>query len=235
MPTTATIESVEFVNSFPSQYGDANGNLHAYFYRFSDGAEGEANHKAAPSWGPGDEVDYEMQGQRNGVNKLKVTKVGGQQNRPQGGGNRAPARSGPSGGQRQGPGPQGPQNGGKPSASDYAEGQRLSREGQRLGACLNNAALDMRAHFEPAGLGSDEDVKAFLWSRASLYLRLSQAFEAGKIAPLPRGEALPTEAPRSEPVRQQAAPPPAARAPRSQPVTEREAANQATDPEDVPF
>lgn len=221
MPTTATIESVEFVNSFPSQYGDANGQLHSYFYRFSDGAEGEANHKAAPSWAPGDEVDYTVTGEHNGVNKLKVSKVGGQQGRPQEGGNRPPARSGPSGGQRQPPAQQRPATG---------KGVPL---GVTVGMALNNAALDMRA-LPAAGFLHDGGLaKKWLWERASLYLRLSQEFEAGKIAPLPRGEPLPTDAPRSEPVRQ-AAPPP-----RAQPERPRPGPDGAVDTSDadesVPF
>src|SRR5690606_5329837 len=73
-------------------YGDENGQLHAYTYAFDDGVQGEASHKAAPSWGVGDEVEYTIAGEHRGRNKLKVRL-------PQAGGSpparqiRAPARA----------------------------------------------------------------------------------------------------------------------------------------------
>lgn len=120
----------------------------------------------------------------------------------------------------------------RPSAAPNGSGQAPCSHGTPLGVtvgmALNNAAQDMRADSD-FPLADDELTKQFLWRRASLYLRLSQAFEAGKIAPLPRGAPLAQEAPVSQPVREELAPPPppAREAPRT-------AAARADD-EDVPF
>lgn len=109
--------------------------------------------------------------------------------------------------------------------------------GATVGMALNNAALDMRALPESAmAIDNQEAVKHFLWERASLYLRLSQAFERGSIAPLKGGTPLEREAPQEQPQREEARPP-ARVARRTTPVNEREAANQSNTgaDEEVPF
>lgn len=217
----ATIDELTFRNSYPSKYGDRNGQLHAYFYRFSDGEIGEASHKSAPSWKEGDEVEYEITGEtRDGENKLKVSKPGASRGAP-------PNRQPPARNDNRPP----------PARTNTARPpSQTSPLGVTVGMALNNAALDMRSLGEAGGISleDDEGVKQFLWRRASLYLRLSSAFESGKIAPLPRGPSLESEPPQSEPetTREPEAPPPRRTAPRN----EREAANQNdVADEDVPF
>lgn len=71
----STITAVAFKNSFSSQYGDANGQLHSFNYTFADGTTGQANHKqATPPFPVGSSVEYTITKTTEYGNSLKVKK-----------------------------------------------------------------------------------------------------------------------------------------------------------------
>lgn len=188
MPTTATIEEVSYVNSFPSQYGDANGKLHAYRYVFDDGVIGTANHKAAPNWGPGAQVDYTITGDHRGMNKLKVSAVGAQQ--------------GPGGPpQRQ----QAPQRASAPAPRSTPPPARQTAAGavymgEAVGHALNNAVqMAMRETPPVLAVVTDELFWKSVWSHASSILRMSDALKSGRLAPKPHKDGAPRDEPEPEP------------------------------------
>lgn len=69
--------------------------------------------------------------------------------------------------------------------------------GQTVGMAINNAALDARAvGFETLNMADHDAVAKFVWQRASVYLRVAQSLEAGKlsVAGAPKEEAAPDPA-----------------------------------------
>ena len=48
---------------------------------------------------------------------------------------------------------------------------------------INNAALDFRALGDSTKDWTQDQLKAFIWERASTYVRISQHMEAGNLAP----------------------------------------------------
>ena len=222
-PRLARIESVEYVNSFPSDFGDANGKLHAYHYIFDDRIEGTANHKAAPSWGPGDEVEYTITGEHRGVNKLKVAKPGS--GRPPAAQGRAPARSAAP--TRSAPSP----------ARQNAPREAGSYLGVTVGMAVNNGVSIALAQSEDPNAGllpGSLDFFNEVYHHASRLLRMSATLESGKLAPKPTTQPDREPEPEPEPEPDPEPTPAPRRQERPQPGPGGSVAHNPDD-EDVPF
>jgi hypothetical protein len=184
---------------FRDQFQTAHGEFYCYEYQFEDSTLGEANHKAEPSWGVGDEVEYVLNGQTpKGMLKLKVGKVGSFA-RPA-----APSRHsvGPSR-------PSAPRATSSPSPRP--SGPHSGPLGVTVGMALNNAGLDARLVMDTNDVENHEVFSRWLWERASVYLRVAAALESGKLSkagshqapaePVSQIEAELDEAPLPEPPR----------------------------------
>jgi hypothetical protein len=89
---TKTVKSAAFVAEFETKYGQ----LFKYMYTFTDGTQGECNHKTnSQKWNDNQEVMVEKKGEHNGIAKLSIQSVESAQfggtvtpNAPSGGGGR---------------------------------------------------------------------------------------------------------------------------------------------------
>lgn len=96
-----------------------------------------------------------------------------------------------------------------PARNQAPAGQAGGFLGATVGMAINNAALDWRAHAAAQPIneqGEDEilnheQVAKFVWQRASVYLRVAAALEAGKLSQA--GAPAQAEAPPPPPPRQQ--------------------------------
>lgn len=123
-----------------------------------------------------------------------------------------------------------------PAASQRATPSHSSTPfmGVTIGMALNNAGADARDALTPDELGDHEAVAKWVWIRASVYLKVAQALEAGKLARTTSGQAATDPEPERQPE-----PPPARRtAATSTRATDDGSAfgsKPAVDDEDVPF
>lgn len=221
-PRIAVITECRYKNSYPSQYGDENGQLHAYTYAFDDGVEGEASHKAAPPWGVGDEVEYTIVGEHRGRNKLKVRlpQAGGPPPRAQ---NRAPARSAVPA-----------RTNAAPARGNASASPGAAFLGVTVGMAVNNACqLALEEWKADDSAQVDSTYWRRVWDHASQILRVAQVLEKGKLAPNPRDNEG-TADPEPEPEREPQAPPPR-QVSRPGPGGAAFDPNEVDDDQDVPF
>jgi len=71
----------------------------------------------------------------------------------------------------------------KPSQQPSSPLQGGAIFGATVGMGINNAALDFRALGDSTKDWTQDQLKAFIWERASTYVRISQHMEAGNLAP----------------------------------------------------
>tara|TARA_S200002703_G_scaffold142973_1_gene135649 strand:+ start:160 stop:831 length:672 start_codon:yes stop_codon:yes gene_type:complete len=71
----------------------------------------------------------------------------------------------------------------KPSQGHVNASQGGAIFGATVGMGINNAALDFRALGDSTKDWTQDQLKAFIWERASTYVRISQHMEAGNLAP----------------------------------------------------
>lgn len=184
------IQSIVPNGSFPSQYGDANGVMHVSYVVFADGTEGTANSKSpTPPYRVGDSMEYAVDGQHQGVNKLKIKKP--QQGGQQGGGYQQQRPSPPPANQSAGNGQQSRSAGGSSAPSIHPATVGLAIK-EAVGIALAEGFKAHTPDFFPA-----------VHEYAAELCRIAWKLEHGQMSPKAKQQQRPPAAPPQQAQQQQ--------------------------------
>jgi hypothetical protein len=152
------IKSINNTGSYESKFGT----MHSFRYSFESGMVGDASHKSEQApFRPGATVEVTITGEFKGVSKIKVARPEGASG---GGSFQQPVAATISGN----------------VPVTLVPGVSATIHGATVGCALNNACMDFReAHTDK--LDDHAFLAKWIWQRASVYLKASQALESGRL------------------------------------------------------